>query len=308
VNSGAPIAVLGAGFIGMNLVRRMLRSGYSVSVLDHKEAPADLAGRVTWIRGEFADEKAVEQSLSGAACAIHLVSSTVPGDEHVDATRELSDNIFATLRFLKTCEHLRVPRVVFSSSSSVYGLQDEIPIPESAVTNPISSHGIQKLAIEKYLLLHRFHFGLDVRIARLSNPYGPGQGLFGRQGFVALAIGHLLRDEPILIRDEGRPVRDFIYIEDVAEALLRLATHESAPAVLNVGSGVGTSLRQVLDIFEEELGHPVPRTLCEARRSDIPVSVLDVRRAASELGFSPAVSLQDGIRRTLQHHGIPVAK
>jgi UDP-glucose 4-epimerase len=90
----------------------------------------------------------------------------------------------------------------------VYGLQTQVPIPETAVTDPISSHGIQKLAIEKYLLLHRFHRGLDVRIARLSNPFGPGQRLFGRQGFVAMTIGHLLRGEPILLRDEGRPVSD----------------------------------------------------------------------------------------------------
>src|SRR5882762_5411158 len=186
------VAVLGAGFIGLNLVRRLAGAGADIAILDHNEVPAELSGRVRWVSGEFADPKAVEQVLDGADVAFHLISSTVPGDEHVAVSRELSDNIFATLGFLEVCERLAVPRVVFASSSSVYGLQARTPIPEIAVTDPISSHGIQKLAIEKYLLLHRFHRGLDVRIARLSNPFGPGQRLYGRQGFVALTIGHLL--------------------------------------------------------------------------------------------------------------------
>ena len=302
------IAVFGAGFIGLSLVRRLLEQGRRVAVLDHNPAPADLAGRVRWLRGEFSDDVAVTAALRDARCAVHLVSSTVPGDEHVHATRELSDNIFATLSFLEHCQRLQVPRVVFSSSSSVYGLQERTPIPETAVTDPISSHGIQKLAIEKYLLLHRFHSGLDVRIARLSNPYGPGQKLFGRQGFVALTIGHILKDERILMRDEGRPVRDFIYIDDVAEAFSRLATRENIPAVVNVGSGTGHSLREVVDEIDRLIGRPVRRNFGEARKSDIPVSVLDVSLAARGLGFRPSVSLRDGLARTLRHHGIELVE
>ena len=210
MEAGRKAAVLGAGFIGLTLVRRLVAAGAEVAVLDLNAPPAELVGRVHWVRGEFADPKAVEQVIAGADVAFHLISSTVPGDEHVEVSRELSDNIFATLRFVELCDQLAVPRVVFASSSSVYGVQERVPIAETAVTDPISSHGIQKLAIEKYLLLHRFHRGLDVRIARLSNPFGPGQRLYGRQGFVALTIGHLLNGEPILLRDGGRPVRDFL--------------------------------------------------------------------------------------------------
>jgi UDP-glucose 4-epimerase len=307
VNANARVAVLGAGFIGMNLIRRLLGSGTEVSVLDHNAPPDDLQGRVNWVRGDFSEQDAVEQALRGAACAIHLVSSTVPGDEHVEATRELSDNLFATLGFLKICEQLRVPRVVFSSSSSVYGLQRQIPIPETAVTDPISSHGIQKLTIEKYLLLHRFNSGLDVRIARLSNPFGPGQRLFGRQGFIALTIGHMLRDEPILLRDEGRPVRDFIYIDDVADAFQRLATLAESPAVINVGSGSGHSLRQIVDLLNELTARPARFVAGEARKADIPVSVLDVSLASRGIGFRPSVSLREGLETTLRHHGIAIA-
>jgi UDP-glucose 4-epimerase len=300
------VAVLGAGFIGLNLVRRLLAAGEDAAVLDHNEAPADVAGRVRWIRGEFADPQAVQGALEGAAVAFHLISSTVPGDEHVEVSRELSDNIFATLRFLEICERLTVPRVVFASSSSVYGLQQTVPIAETAVTDPISSHGIQKLAIEKYLLLHRFHRGLDVRIARLSNPFGPGQRLYGRQGFVALTIGHLLKDEPILLRDEGRPVRDFLYIDDVSEALDRLGRQDGSPAVVNIGSGVGHSLRQMVAMVEEAIQRPIKSVPGEPRRADIPVSVLDVRLAAEGIGFRAVTPVRTGVWRTLRHYGIAV--
>jgi UDP-glucose 4-epimerase len=298
------VAVLGAGFIGLNLVRRLACGGVDVAILDHNEVPAELSGHVRWVRGEFADPKAVEEVLEGADVAFHLISSTVPGEEHIDETRELSDNVFATLGFLEVCERLRVPRVVFASSSSVYGLQARTPIPEIAVTDPISSHGIQKLAIEKYLLLHRFHRGLDVRIARLSNPFGPGQRLYGRQGFVALTIGHLLKDTPLLLRDGGRPVRDFIYIDDVIEALNRFAAQDEAPSVLNIGSGAGHSLQQVVQLVEEAIGRPVKFISADARGADIPVSVLDVTLAEQSIGFRAAVPLGDGLLRTLRHYGI----
>lgn len=304
MSNGGRAAVLGAGFIGLSLVRRLMESHSEVAVLDHNHAPVDLPGQVRWIRGEFADPAAIEQVLAGAEVAFHLVSSTVPGDEHVEVSRELSDNIFATLRFLDVCERQGVPRVVFASSSSVYGLQAQIPIPETAVTDPISSHGIQKLAIEKYLLLHRFHRGLDVRIARLSNPFGPGQRLFGRQGFVAMTIGHLLRGEPILLRDGGRPVRDFLYIDDVIEALTRLANYRNAPSVVNIGSGIGHSLQDIIAIVEDAIGRPIASIPGDLRRADIPVSVLDVTRAAAGIGFRSAVSVRDGLLRTLRYHGV----
>jgi UDP-glucose 4-epimerase len=298
------VAVLGAGFIGLNLVRRMASAGAEVAVLDHNEVPAELAGSVRWVRGEFADPKAVEQVLGGADVAFHLISSTVPGDEHVEVSRELSDNIFATLRFLELCERLAVARVVFASSSSVYGLQAKVPIPETALTDPISSHGIQKLAIEKYLLLHRFHRGLDVRIARLSNPFGPGQRLYGRQGFVALTIGHILNREPILLRDGGRPIRDFVYIDDVTDALDRLARQDHAPAVVNIGSGTGHSLREIVGMVEAAIAQPIPSIHGEPRRADIPISVLDVTLATREIGFRATTSVRMGLLHTLRHYGI----
>lgn len=300
--------ICGAGFIGRNLIGRLLRQGLMVSVLDHKACPEDLVGKVRWFRGDFTDETTLREALAGAEVAYHLVSSTVPGDDQVGMITELSDNIFATIRFIDSCIAIGVPRIVFVSSSSVYGLQEHTPIPETAATNPISSHGIHKLAIEKYLLLYRFDHDIDVRIVRLSNPFGPGQDLHGRQGFIAIAIGKVMAGEPILLRAAGAPVRDFIFIDDVSRALVLVGTTERVPPVLNLGTGAGHSLAAVVAGLEELLGRPLTTRGGPLRKADIPTSVLDVSLIRSSIGFVPTSSLRQGLESTLRHWGMAEAR
>lgn len=299
-------AVCGAGFIGKAVIRQLYALGHQIKVLDHNPCPEEFASKTTWFSGAFHDEALLMKCLDDVDVAFHLISSTVPGDEAIDSIKELSDNLFSAIRFLEMCRCCHVKRVVFISSSSVYGMQEVTPITESAATYPISSHGIQKLTIEKYLLLHQFLHGIEVRIVRLSNPYGPGQSLFGRQGFIALAIGHMLREEPILLRDCGCPVRDFIYIDDVSRALALAGVAEKLPSIFNLGSGVGYTIKQVVELLEEVSGQTVRTIPGAARKVDIPTSVLDVTLARLTLGFEATFSLREGIIKTLEYHGIPV--
>lgn len=299
-------AVCGSGFIGKALVHQLISNGYKVNVLDHNACPEEFSGKVKWTTGEFADNDNLKTTLDGVEVAYHLISSTVPGDDTVEPVRELSENIFSAIMFLDMCKKYKVKRVVFISSASVYGLQSKIPIPESAETHPISSHGIQKLTIEKYLLLYQFLYGIEIRILRLSNPYGPGQSPFGRQGFVAIAIGHLFKNTPVLLRDSGRPIRDFIYIDDVSRALVLAGIVENAPSILNIGSGKGYSLKQVVELLEEITGNTIATISGESKKIDIALSILDVSLAQSSLNFEPQLSLYDGIVKTLRHHGVPI--
>ena len=234
---------------------------------------------------------------------------SVPGDgaindAAINLVKGLSDNILLTIKFLDMCKVCDVKRVVFVSSSSVYGLQTQIPIAESATTNPISSHGIEKLALEKYFLLYKFLYGIDVRIIRLSNPYGPGQSLFGRQGFIAISIGRLLKHKPILLRDLGRPIRDFIYIDDVSKALALAGTLEYGPSILNIGSSKGYSLAQVVALFEEILGQTIKVDQMEPKKIDILESVLNVSLAHDCIFFNTQISMCEGLVKTLQYHEI----
>lgn len=296
---------MGAGFIGRHLANWSLRQGVELRVLDHKECPQELLGKVVWIKGDLNDDQAVREVLKGAEVVYHLISSTVPGDV-TDESRELIQNVVPSLRMLKICLEQQVRRVVFISSASVYGLQQVLPIPETAMAIPISSHGVHKLAIEHYLQVYKYQYGLDCKIMRLSNPYGPGQALTGRQGFIAIAIGRLLAGEPLMIRGDGSIIRDFIYIDDVADTLHRLGTTESKESLFNVGSGIGYSLNQVVATMERIAGVSIRVEHSENRFVDIPASILDISKETTILGKTDKISLEAGLRRTLEFHGLKV--
>ncbi len=296
-------AVLGAGFIGQNFIRLALNSGNSLRVLDHKDCPKEFYGKLTWIRGDLSDEDSVRNVLKGVDVVYHFISSTVPGDI-TDESGELIQNVVQTLYLLKLCVQENVSRIVFISSASVYGAQTVMPILETALTDPISSHGIHKLTIEKYIQLYKYQYGLDCKIIRLSNPYGPGQSITGRQGFIAIAIGKIMEGKPIMLRGDGAVIRDFIYIDDVIRVLHLIGTCQTSESIFNVGSGHGYTLNQIISILGELTGKPIDFAYAESRFVDIPISILDVARGCNILGEISTISLKDGLAKTLAYHGV----
>lgn len=302
------IAVIGAGFIGKSVIRNLLLKGNDVVVLDRHICPDEFSGRVSWVTGNFHDKNSLDSVLIGATVAYHLVASTVPGDEHMDVAVELNENVVGTLFFINACLAAGIKRIVFASSASVYGMQRHLPIKESATTNPISTHGIHKLTVEKFLLFASHLHGIEIRILRIANPYGPEQSLWGRQGFIAIAIGNICRNLPVALRDNGRAIRDFIFIDDLAEALALGGLLDNLPTVINVGTGIGCSLREVVDAIGQLLGRPVETISSDARPVDIPASVLNIGLASSKMGFSPMIGLSSGLRITLVSHGLEVRK
>jgi UDP-glucose 4-epimerase len=302
--SGAVVCVIGVGFIGSHLVRASMAAGLRVRVLDRNVCPEEFMGHVEWIQGDYHAPAPLHAALRGADVVYHLVSSTVPGDLHVDVAKELHDNVVGSLTLMDACVAAGVSRLVFASSASVYGVQEHLPVGESAPTNPISAHGVHKLCVEKFLLMAHRERGLDVRILRLANPYGPGQRLDGRQGFVAIAIGCLKQDSRLTLRDEGRMVRDFVYVQDIADGMLASGLGEDVPRIMNLGAGQGHSLRHVLQIIESLTGRVCKVDYAAARTIDIPSSVLDIRCARSAIDFSPSTGLEEGVRRTLRSHGL----
>ena len=300
------VLILGAGFIGKNLVRFFLNLNYQVKVLDNNPCPEEFSGRLIWEEGSFSNKILLQSLLTGEVDVVyHLISSTVPGsDTDQKIIQELYDNVFTTIEFLNICKSVNVKKIVFASSSSVYGLQDKFPIGESAPTNPISAHGIQKLALEKYFQLYSYLENFDICIVRISNPYGPGQKINGRQGFIAIAIGGLINNKELLVRDGGRAVRDFIYIDDLVEALYKIGLNAHVPMIINIGSGVPTSLNEVISTIEQNTGKKLKVINGEKRDVDIPKSVLDIALAIEELNFTPKINLSAGIEKTMKYHGL----
>ena len=188
---------------------------------------------------------------------------------------------------------------MFISSSSVYGPQKEFPIPETALPNPISAHGIQKITLEHCLRLYQYEYELDCKIMRLSNPYGEGQNIYGKQGFIAIVLRNLLEKKTVVIHGDGTTIRDFVHISDVVKASLLLATTDSKKTLFNIGSGRGVTLNAVIAAIEKILGRTISVEHSLQSLHDIPYSVLDISKAGKYLGFNPIVSFHEGLKKLL---------
>jgi UDP-glucose 4-epimerase len=295
------ILILGAGFIGKNLLESYLLSGDTVRVLDRNVCPHQYIGRVEWIKGSFGDYEIMQQAVNGVDVVFHLVSSTVPRDA-VDENDEILKNVIQTIKLLKVCVTQKIKRLVFISSASVYGISRALPICETAQTDPISSHGIHKLMIEKYLQYYGYQHGLDFKIMRLSNPYGCGQNIYGRQGFIAIALGKILKKETIHVLGDGSAIRDYLHVDDVIAACRLMATNTAAENIFNIGSGRGMKLNEVLDELRNMVRERLSVVYEVTRKTDIPASILDISKAKKVLGFYPRIPFKDGLRRTLNFY------
>jgi UDP-glucose 4-epimerase len=230
---------------------------------------------------------------------LHLVSSTLPKSSNDDPVHDVQSNLVATLRLLEAMVARSVRKIVFiSSGGTVYGNPIYLPIDEMHPTNPQVSYGITKLAIEKYLLMFETIHGIKANILRVANPFGERQRSETAQGAVGVFLYRALRQQPIEIWGDGSVTRDYICIDDVADAFARAVQYSGPKSVFNIGSGVGTRLNELIEIIEEVLGKSVARRYLPARPFDVPTSVLSIALARAELKWAPQVPLRDGIART----------
>jgi UDP-glucose 4-epimerase len=295
----------GGGFIGKHLCEGLLARGYPVRVLDRPHLDLEdarlLASRVEWLEGDFTNAVDVAAAIEGCRWVFHLVSTTLPKNSNENPLYDLESNVASTLRLLELAREGERKIIFLSSGGTVYGLPRTTPIPETHPTEPLCAYGIGKLAIEKYLELYRMLHGLDYAVVRLSNPYGEHQRTQGAQGVIPIFMHKALHHEPIEIWGDGSVIRDYVYIGDVVEALTRVMTHQGPERVINVGSGIGTSLNELVQILRDVTGRAIDCRYVAGRRFDVPASVLDISRARSALGWSPLVPLEEGIRRVYRH-------
>jgi UDP-glucose 4-epimerase len=251
------------------------------------------------VTGDFLNYGDLTRALSGIEVVFHLISTTLPKPSNDNPVYDIETNLVGTLRLLELCRAHRVRKVVFSSSGgTVYGVPSSVPIPESHPTSPLCSYGIHKLAIEKYLHLDYALYGLDYCILRSSNPYGERQRTDAAQGAVAVFLDRALRGEAIEIWGDGSVVRDYVYVGDVADAFVRSLSYEGAQRVFNIGSGTGTTLKDLVEKIGALLGRKLAVAYRPARRVDVPVNVLDSSAAARLLDWRPRTSLAQGLQRT----------
>ncbi len=290
----------GNGFIGVHLVEGLLDRGCLVRIYDRSTNRFRPTFRAAdYVEGELGNHGLIQEAVEGMEVVYHLVSTTLPKTSNDDPIYDVRSNLIDTLQLLEACVKAGVRKVVFASSGgTVYGLPQTVPIAEDHPTNPITSYGIVKLAIEKYLGFFRQMHGLDYAALRISNPYGPYQHPGGQQGAIAVFLHRLYTGQPITIWGDGRVVRDYLYVADLVEALVLAAEVETPSKVLNVGSGRGTSLNELSALIAEVTGERPEFEYRAGRALDVPANVLEVGRVREELGWSPRTGLDEGTAHT----------
>lgn len=289
----------GCGFIGSHVVDQLLASGHKARVFDRQperfRAPLPC---VDYRMGQFGDRMALIEALSGVDAVIHLVSTTFPGTADLDPRTDVQDNLAGTIALLDCMVGLGVSRILFlSSGGTVYGIPEILPIPESHRLDPINSYGIVKVAIESYLEMYRRTRGLSPVIMRASNPYGPRQGHKGVQGVITTFLSRVMADEHIEIWGDGSVVRDYLNVTDLAKLCVKAICSE-AQGPYNAGSGVGTSINDIVGVVRRATGKKIDPIYKAGRSVDVPQSVLDISRARRDFSWAPDGDLGEGVADT----------
>jgi UDP-glucose 4-epimerase len=293
----------GSGFLGQRLSKTLVEQGHHVRSVSRTGRPrGDVQAwwaQVEWHSADLGTQNAAP-ALAGAELVFHLASSTYPSTSNTDSAFDLESNLIGSVRMLDSVLEYGVKRVVFvSSGGTVYGVPHQNPIPETHPTDPICSYGIHKLAVEKYLHLHRSLNHLDSIILRVSNLYGEYQRLDRPLGAVSHFIDRAFKGIPIDIWGDGSIRRDFVHVDDVVDALHRTITYRGPEYLFNIGSGRSVSLNELVQMIGRRLNRDIRVNYQPARSFDVHENVLDISRAANELGWKPAIRLEAGVDRMI---------
>lgn len=295
-----------AGFIGTNLVLELSKhESANLTLVDAKIDFFDTLKSlnlkdVKFVEAQFVEGTDFDALLRKQDVVYHLVSSTVPTTSNSHIYDELRVNVNVSALFFNACVRCNIKRVVFiSSGGTVYGRLNKFPLQEDMPTYPINSYGLQKITIEKLLYLFNCMHGLDYRIVRLANPYGPYQRPNGVLGAVTTFIYKTLARKTVDVYGDGSVVRDFIYIDDAIKGILAIANDMgNSYKTYNLGSGRGISINELLLEIEKSLKIHMNIRYTPARSVDVPVNYLDMSRFESVFGKLNHIPLSEGILAT----------
>ena len=296
----------GAGFIGSHLVEELVRRGERVRVVDnlvtgHRENLAAVGGNIEFLEGDLADAEVATAAVAGVDYVLHQAAiPSVPRSvaEPVFCHRA---NVDATLNILVSARDAGVKRLIFAGSSSVYGNIAVLPTREDLPLDPLTPYALQKLMGEQYLGLFTRLYGLETVTTRYFNVFGPRQDPSSPySGVISIFIKALLDGRPPTIFGDGGQTRDFTYVANVVDGVLK-ACHVPGIAgqVVNVATGGRVSLNDLFRTLRSLTGADVVPAYGPARTGDVRHSQADIGRARTMLGYSPTVSFEDGLARTL---------
>jgi len=295
----------GAGFIGSHVADRLLADGHTVDVVDNlstgRRERVNAAARLF-----VCDLRSAR--LDGAFAAarpeaiVHLAAQAAVPRSVADPRFDASVNVLGTLAVLDAARRVAVRRVVYiSTGGAVYGDTDVLPTPEDHPTRPASPYGVSKLAGERYLECWAGLTGTPTLTLRLANIYGPRQDPQGEAGVVAIFTARLLDGAECVVNGDGEQTRDYVYVEDVADAAARALANPDATGVVNIGTGVATSVNDLYRRLARQVGVTRPARHAPARPGEQRKSLLDAARAKALLGWTATTSLDAGLAKTVAY-------
>jgi UDP-glucose 4-epimerase len=294
----------GAGFIGGHVVAALLRAGHEVTVLDnlstgHIEAVPD---GVDFVQGDLRDEANLQAWLAGHDAVIHL-AALVPVPTSVRRPVEFAENnVVNTVRLLEAMHQTGVSRIVFSSSATVYGLPQSLPLREDAPLGVQSNpYGATKVSAEAFVAAYQRLYGFDATLLRYFNPYGPNELCEPETHLIPNVIRGALAGKPVPVYWKGEQVRDYIYVEDLAEAHVAVLDVPGL-ATFNVGSETGIKVNEVLDAVAGILGQELLIDDLGERPGDVPALYASSQRLREATGWQAKVGLEEGLSRTVDYY------
>jgi len=294
----------GAGFIGSNIVDAYLAQGHEVFVVDDLSSGnlENLAPAAKFFKIDVRDpeiEKIFRENKFDVVN--HLAAQMDVRRSVADPLFDASVNILGTLNLLENSVRHGVKKIIFSSTGgAIYGEQDYFPADEQHPTRPVSPYGIAKLSVEKYLFFYNVVHGLGYCVLRYANVYGPRQNPHGEAGVVAIFTSKLLSGEKPVINGEGKQTRDYTFVGDVVRANV-LALGYDKPDIFNIGTGKETDVNVLFGHLKRLTGSSAAETHGPAKQGEQMRSVVESSKASRILGWHPDVTLEDGLRQTVEY-------
>lgn len=292
----------GAGFIGSHILAQLQgRRDMDVVVFDNLSSGSKehVPAGMELVEGDVCDEAAVDALFADHHfdAVIHLAAQTMVPTSVEQPVLDCRINLEGVLHVLEACRIHGTGHILFSSSAAVYGDNLHIPLKETERLVPTSPYGITKMTTEHYLRVYHELYGMDATVFRFANVYGERQGEKGEGGVVSIFCKLLSQRQGITVFGDGNQTRDFVYAGDIAQAIIRALPLKGCHT-MNVSTGQETSINDLIRSFEKAVGYTVPVQYTAPRTGDILRSVLSNEALKRDLGFVPAMDLEEGIRRT----------
>ena len=293
----------GAGFIGSHVVEQFISKGFEVVIVDDLSTgrESNLNPAATFYKMDIRDPELA--NVFAREMPDYVSHHAAQMDVRRSVAQPLFDadvNIMGSINVIECARKFQVKKFVYiSSGGAAYGEPEYLPCDEKHPVNPICQYGASKHTVEHYLYMYRVNYGLEYTVLRYPNVYGPRQDPKGEAGVIAIFIGKMLAKEPVIINGDGEQQRDFVHVSECAYA--NYLALQAPSGIYNLGSGYGVSVNQIFDALRKITGYPHDAQHGPAKLGETRTIYLDASLALKAMGWKPEITLEDGLRQTLEY-------